>query len=431
MFRCLLAVLSLLVSFDVKAHCTSAAFDSWGIMDQSYSPGREAFLSSKNSVEPSIYVYSDAIFRRVHQMVVNADKHVYIQTWKFEPKTKPALYLADAIRKLHARRVSQRKTGTVHIWLMVNIIALQNEVNEREKFQDYLEEHGLDLPGIEIHLGFFKANLLGANHVKTVSADGKVALITGANFSSNNNGKGFYDLGFVVRGEVLTHVDYDFVQTWRSKVNRAHYPGEWRAVVPSSLSSTCRPILTTRSWVLPNLTDKIRSNSMNAAFIESVENAKKTVDIITPNLNVTPFMTALASAANRGVRVRIILSKGFIQFGQDLPTRGGNNSVSVRRIYDALQPHLGNRTCNQLQIRWYSQDGVSPIRGTNPPASHAKFMIVDDRIVYFGSANMDNQSWVNSRELALFVDDRNLGSQWRHHLFDDVFSRSINVDQCQ
>ena len=169
---------------------------------------------------------------------------------------------------------------------------------------------------------------------------------------------------------------------------------------------------------------------MTHAFVQSVEHATKTIDIITPNLNVTEFMTALAQAAHRGVRVRIILSKRFTEMGQDLPTRGGNNFKSVSRLHKALQPYLGRRVCDQLQIRWYSADGITAIEGTKVPSSHAKFMIVDDKITYFGSANMDNQSWVNSRELALFVDDRDLGTRWRRGIFDKVFNRSIKVDQC-
>ena len=386
--------------------------------------------SYANKVDDKIYVYSDAIFGKIHSLVQMAEKHVYLQTWTFMPKTKPALYLADAIRKLHARRVRQNKTGTVHIWLMLNIISLQNRDNERRKVHRYIVDQGLDLQGIEIHVGFFQAKLLGANHAKTVSVDNKVALITGANFSPSNNGKGFFDLGFVVSGEVVKTLDYDFIQTWISFIDSSEQPTEWGS--NKTYNQGCTPILLTRSKAFPNFSSKIQHNSMNDAIFQSIKNARKSIDIITPNLNVTRLMDELAKAALRGVRVRIILSKGFTDSVQELPTRGGSNDRSIERLHRGMSQFTDHQNiCSFLEIHWYGLDGRTPVDSPDPPASHAKFMIVDDKVVYFGSANMDNQSWVNSREVALFVDKSRLAAGWRKGFFDPVFARSVVIDRCK
>ncbi len=413
------------------ASCGSRTFNSWNMLRKAYPAGADPLLTSSNWVDDRIYTHADGIFGKIHQLIQTAEKHVYIQTWTFQPKTKPALYLADAIRKLHARRTSQGKRDTVHVWLLLNIISLQNETHQRQQVEQYIIDQGLNLNGIKIHVGFFKAKLLGANHVKTVSVDNKVALVTGANFSVSNNGLGFFDLAFVVKGDVLKSLDYDFVQTWISFIKSGPQPTAWGSYLNGS-SRHCYPILLTRNRAFPDFSSRIQNSSMNDAIIESVQKAQSNIEIITPNMNVTKLLDAIAKAALRGVKVRIILSKGFTDFAQELPTRGGANSRSISRIYDGLSKYLSHsEICQRLQIHWYSHDGRAVTETTKPPASHAKFMLIDKKIAFFGSANMDNQSWVNSREISLFVDKPSLASQWTSNFFDPIFSRSFAIDRCR
>ncbi len=428
--RVIFTILLLLATHHLRASCGSSAFNSWNTLRTAYPTGADARLTNSNWVDDKIYTHADGIFGKIHQLVQTAEKHVYLQTWTFQPKTKPALYLADAIRKLAARRASQRKQGTVHIWLLLNILSLQNEEQQQRKIDRYIEEQGLNLAGIEIHVAFFKAKLLGANHVKTVSVDNKVALVTGANFSVSNNGLGFFDLGFVLKGDVLKSLDYDFVQTWISFVKSGPNPTDWGAHLNGS-SRHCYPTLFTRNRAFPNITNSIQKSSMNDAIIESIQGAQSNIEIITPNMNVTKLLDALAKAALRGVNIRIILSKGFTDFAQELPTRGGANARSISRIYQGLSNYLSPaEICQRLQINWYSHDGRSITETTKPPASHAKFMLIDKKIAFFGSANMDNQSWVNSREISLFVDKPSLARQWTLHFFDPIFKRSFPIDRC-
>jgi phosphatidylserine/phosphatidylglycerophosphate/cardiolipin synthase-like enzyme len=429
-----LATLGLVVASrlvpSAHANCTGSTLTSWGVANQQYSPGRESFFTQSNWIDSNVYTYSDGIFGKIHELVSKADKHVYLQTWSFRPRAKPALILADAIRKLHERRTRQGKTGTVLIWLMINITAFRNEANEREQINRYLTQHRLQLQNIEFHIGFFKANLLGANHAKSVSIDHKVAFVSGANFSAKNNGVGLFDLGFVVEGSIVRNLDYDFIQTWRSTIDEESYPSyyEHRAY---RKPSSCHPILFTRSWAFPNFSTTAQTNSMTDALLRSVQNARQTVHILTPNLNVTKFMQALATAAARGVKVRVVLSKDFTDDLQDLPTRGGNNYQTIRRLHKAIRPHMSPRQiCESLQIRWFGYDGQRPVEGPKSPASHAKFMIVDGKVVYFGSADMDNQSWVNSREIALFVEKPSLARSWKQRIYDRVWENAVLPSEC-
>ena len=57
-------------------------------------------------------------------------------------------------------------------------------------------------------------------------------------------------------------------------------------------------------------------------------------------------------------------------------------------------------------------------------------MLIDEKISFFGSANMDNQSWVNSREISLFVDNEKLSKKWTRDFFDPIFERSVLAVSC-
>jgi phosphatidylserine/phosphatidylglycerophosphate/cardiolipin synthase-like enzyme len=87
--------------------------------------------------------------------------------------------------------------------------------------------------------------------------------------------------------------------------------------------------------------------------------------------------------------------------------------------------------CKRLQIRWYSDDGRSPILGNGAYASHAKYMSIDDRLAIVGSANMDTQAWNNSHETNVIVDDAATTQAWDQKMFSASFSRGIDVDACR
>jgi phosphatidylserine/phosphatidylglycerophosphate/cardiolipin synthase-like enzyme len=86
--------------------------------------------------------------------------------------------------------------------------------------------------------------------------------------------------------------------------------------------------------------------------------------------------------------------------------------------------------CKKLQIRWYSRDGLRPVVGNGIYASHAKYASVDDTVVIVGTANMDTQSWNNSRELNIIVDDADLATAWDAQLFVADWTRGVRTVQC-
>ena len=128
--------------------------------------------------------------------------------------------------------------------------------------------------------------------------------------------------------------------------------------------------------------------------------------------------------------VDVVLSKGFNDISENLPGQGGDNDMNVRMLYDALAAKGVTNACDKLRVRWYSRDGVTPVRDNGNYASHAKFTSIDDEVVIVGTANMDTQSWNNSREVNVVVDDPALAVAWDAQLFGADFARGVRTVQC-
>ena len=385
-----------------------------GSTDQFYSVVRDTMargftseangqITLNNKILGTPVIGPEKIFAEMARLITSAEKQILFQTWRFDYNSLPARYLAGGLRKLAELKRLRGDRTPVDVWFMINVIDSQSRSTERKELEQYLKYHELNNQWVRMHIGIFNADFLAANHAKNLIIDNKVAMVTGANASEYFEEGGMFDVGYNISGEVVDVMSDDFVQVWKNHVSNEVKPTKLSPVRVSS----CRPILFTRNQSFSQLSTRIRESSINTAMIRAINAAKKSIDILTPNLNVPAFKEAINEAIKRKVTVRIVLSKGHEAFGEDMPTRGGNNLKNVERIYRSLGTHA-NRPylCHYLKIRWNSRDGKKAHKGTRGN-SHAKYMSVDKQIYYIGSANMDNQSWVNSREIGLFVDANN------------------------
>lgn len=113
------------------------------------------------------------------------------------------------------------------------------------------------------------------------------------------------------------------------------------------------------------------------ATVEIIEKAKKTVVIEHAYFSDDKVIEAVKRAAERGVRVEVILPK--------IPdTHLYANMVTINRLLD-------------------SASGKVPRVFLYPQMSHAKVIMVDGQIVAIGSANLTPRSMLTSKEIALFV----------------------------
>lgn len=126
-----------------------------------------------------------------------------------------------------------------------------------------------------------------------------------------------------------------------------------------------------------------------------IDSARRTIDVVTPNLSSRSVLKRLVAAQERGVRVRCVLSRGMNTFYKYIGHRT-NEQVADRYRFD---------------IRWANQPGKCQVRAgchrSKQPydVNHTKLLVVDGTLVLFGSTNLDFISLQHAAELNVAFHD--------------------------
>ena len=416
--------------------CRSGLFSSIykTTSEQTYADLSTGSLTYQNSVgHDDILMGSFKTLDRVNELIQSAQKNIYVQTWRFNRGSKLAKSFASGLVKLSNRRRKLGAKNPIHVWMMINVIASQFPDYEKKANEQFFDKYDLNNEFMQVHVGIFVSDFLATNHAKTVSVDDKVSVIMGLNISNGASRPNMFDLGFAVRGEIVHEINRDFVEIWHRYINSDQLaPTLPEQRLSKHMATNCLPIMFTRNEPYSPLSTTIRHSSINEALLSSIRQAKSTIDILTPDMNVKVFLQAIKEAILAKVKVRIVLSYTLLaSLTQNIPTRGGENIVNVARLYNSLGGYTSrDYYCKYLQIRWYTNPPNETLSKKKHAANHGKFMAIDDRVTYIGSANMDNQSWVNSREIGLFLDDPALTKSWLNQMFNPIFSKATTAKEC-
>ncbi len=121
-------------------------------------------------------------------------------------------------------------------------------------------------------------------------------------------------------------------------------------------------------------------------WLEMINGAKQSIDIAAfyfankPGKALVPVMDALMARARAGVKVRILLGRLFLR----------SSSKSIAPL----------RNTPNIQIR------IFPVDSLTGGVLHAKYMIVDDSIVFVGSQNWDWRALDEIHELGARIDNK-------------------------
>ena len=162
----------------------------------------------------------------------------------------------------------------------------------------------------------------------------------------------------------------------------------------------------------------------------SIASAQKEVKIITPNLSSYRIIYAIARALMRGAKVKLMLSKDFnedINLIADPDNVGDNVRALIALKGMMLLLHEGDKLKN-LEVRWYSNDGVHPAVGNYEETSHAKYLSVDGKLAAYGSMNQDITSQKICRELNVIDVNPQEVRELEAKFFPKVWNRGVPVD---
>jgi len=356
----------------------------------------------------------DALFPRMCQAIDAAALDVWLATYIFHDDPA-ANAVADALKRAAARGVAVHVVvdgfGSIATLHRVRLGFADSGV-QLEVFRPLERWYAWLLPG-----------QLRRLHHKLCVCDGKVAFVGGINLIDDRHdmNHGWFDtprLDYAVelRGPLAASVH----ATARAMWARAHLWHSWGDEV-RAIARSARPAKKAMSLLrglrgATEVPDEASSAPMRAAFIvrdnvrqrrviersyvEAIRHAKTRIDIAVPYFYPgRSFRLALRRAAQRGVRVRLLL-QGKVDYRIA--------ALAARVLYD------------QLRV-----DGVQ-IYEYMPAFLHAKVAVVDDDWATVGSSNIDPLSLLLNLEANVVVRDADF-AQALAVRFDAAFADSVAV----
>jgi phosphatidylserine/phosphatidylglycerophosphate/cardiolipin synthase-like enzyme len=363
-----------------------------------------------------------AIFKLYAELIEEAQSEICLQTFVWRDDTdedpcEPTRMILTALKKLDERLSGSDKT--VNLYLLLDELYFSTGGGAAKRALNSIDALKLECVNV-IALNYYHAER-NALHSKSLVVDGQCALLTGANVQPfYNKDRSWYDGAYLLRGGIAMALRNEFADAWA--LARGELPKLF--LLHGSSSGTCpcailgRPSSGSTWWSENNLQCK--------GFLAVLEAAAFRIRIHTPNLNAPPVLAALVAAVKRGVKVELVLSKGFNDNTESWS--GGTNDTSVK----AIRAKLETSELDLFDARWYSVDGDEPIDDTLDEqrkfASHAKYLSVDSQIVIVGSSNLDNQSWYYSREVNVIVNSIVVTMAWDYAFFTPSFNRAIKIE---
>ena len=245
---------------------------------------------------------------------------------------------------------------------------------ERRRTHEMLAE--LESGGVAIRRvapsGRFHRYLLHRDHKKMAVIDGRLAYVGGLNVSDHNYG--WHDFMVRLDGSVVDALIADFDSTWSGRtvaLTDARPDGDF---------------VLNQAPGRPTVLDEA---------LRLIEGAEHRVALESPYPCGDHVETALLQAARRGVQVTVVT-----------PERPNHlhNRVWIRKLRRRL------RHPNVDLVGFRGTDGMT----------HAKLLVVDDRIATFGSLNFQEIEALTQKELNIFTRDPDLVAELRALLASDA-----------
>ena len=241
--------------------------------------------------------------------------------------------------------------------------------------------------------GFIKAIVPArVDHSKIIIADGSEAMIGGMNFSDTTAKN--RDVMVRIAGPFVRELEISFSNNWNCVRDGAPYEPITMYEKTAAMElmknrleqndngySSCTGILTLTAPYARD-TRKI--------LIEKLDAATKSIEVEQLLLNDTKTLKALARAAKRGVKVRLLVDPAKHLYYRDW--KGGPNNKAVGMVEELKKEHPKA----PIEIRHYT---VAPGQEL-----HMKLCIIDGKTLGIGSTNFSSGAFQSNYELFAFLE---------------------------
>lgn len=452
------------------------------VNDVTATPGAAgtAQLGTNSLVHPEVQIDPAQIWRETARLVPYAQSEVAIQTFGWDTHSDPAREFLHALLMLNARRKVTHATSPVNVRIMID--SMPSELNGnlspdalRAELQAAVDALGLARNLVNVEIGLYEHSLGGSQHAKTAYIDNRIATVTGSNMNgSDDYEKGEHDAGFWYGGDMVKSVQRDYDDTWHktqvsTKSDAGWQTGPARAATHdfSQVPTLQQALLNPRDPIdqklgemkpgVPTLVankpanddllvgDKRPDHAIGRMMTSMIKHSSESYKFATANLNEPGLVEEIVNAALRRVKVQGIMTQGYEDVGQALSA--GTNAATVREIHQRLvrgfTMYYQDRGLAEAQahamaeqdartyfnFRWSRFDPSSATQdvGHQRRSSHVKYASADEQIAYNGSLNMDQQSYMRSREVGVLVGDAETVHTWNEQLFDRDFARGVPI----
>jgi phosphatidylserine/phosphatidylglycerophosphate/cardiolipin synthase-like enzyme len=395
------------------------------------------FLTANNKFIKTL-VDGEQIFGGFKEIIAKAENEVDILCFGWDTNSDAERLIGEGI-KLAQLNVRDGKKLLVRIIvddIQLDFAAEINDLNSARKNWQ-LDQNKVNLQlAVYPHLGF--ASL----HSKYLVVDGKYTIVTGANVENvyDFNENAWHDTGYMFEGPLAKTVLKDFDEAWEKharhmeckdrkfakdcqEVNYSERPN--RDYQKNYNYSSGFPVIALAKTGKDLFSNEI-NNPQDQAWLAVMENAASHINIESPNINDDAFLKAVVETVKRGINVNILTGNGNNDTAENVPGQGGTNIEAVKKLQSAVIKEIPAQK-DKLQIRWYSRDGVNPVLGREARASHTKFMSADAKVAIVGSGNLDTQSWNQSREFNVLIDDASVTQNIENAFFNKDWEKAVKI----
>lgn len=427
-----------------------------------------SILSSNNDLDPGFIPLSNTVSARNEfvNIAVEAREIFYniaerIRLAKYEINMTFFVWNADSDScKLIGEAIRQNPNHPIVRILIPEPKYIKN------KFMNQLYQTLVNWETEDLQLYILSYAGMGAWHTKFITIDNQISIITGANVQSlfdytKSTDKNWLDISIILRGQLTSSLNLYFQEMLkvsdRLKCHDidlfSHQTNFPESILPINLSplnhiSTCETTMTlvpnklleTKSFANGNLSIMILSklptvnpyldlyssyqNVADQAIILALLLAKELVQIITPNLNDPVILEVLNHVLSNSIKLQILTDQNF-NYLTSKYVQPGTNSQILLSLIDQNQEayHSG-----QLQIKYFSYDGVTPVYDHDPHANHAKAIFIDKEYSIVGSQNLDQQSFQASSELGILIQDLEITKIVKNKVWYPNWNKSIPLE---
>ena len=334
-----------------------------------------------------------AYFPKLEAAIETAQFEIYIETYIFE-------YDAIGIRIAEALKRAARRGVSVH--LLLDGFGSQNL--SHATIQDML--------GTGMQVLIFRPEFifsmphryrLRRMHRKLVTIDAQIAFVGGINIiDDQHNPENLtprFDYAVLIKGPLLIQIHAAVRHLWML-VAWVHLKKRW--INPIVIKPTIMPCGDQKAVFL--IRDNLRHrHDIEHAYLETINQAH--TEIIIANAYFLPgrkFSNALKNAAQRGVRVELLLQ----------------GKIEYRLQHHATQAMYENLLNAGIKIYEYNRSYL-----------HAKVAVIDQHWATVGSSNIDPFSLLLAREANIFVEDQHFADELRSSLKTAIAEESTPVMQ--